>query len=104
MLGPDSSSAGKVALATATVTEDQRKSSRAWQLACWVTWAKEEDWPGKLDLYESAAYLRVSPASLRRATEVDRAGRAELPHQRIGAAYRISRRDLDSHGRVEGRS
>lgn len=103
MLDPRASLANQTAITSTNVTADQRKSTEAWQLACWVRWAKEEDWPGKLDLYEAAAYLRVSPASIRRATEVDRAGRAELPHQRIGAAYRFSRRDLDCHGRVEGR-
>jgi len=85
-------------------TEDQRKSAEEWQLAIWRRWPRHDDWPGKLDLYEFAAYLRVSPSTLRRATETDRADRAHLRHQRIGSAYRIDRRDLDTHGLVDGRN
>lgn len=81
----------------------KEKSSVAWQTDLWRCWPREEDWPARLDVYEAAAYLRISPDSIRRALILARDGRAKLPHQRVGSIYRIRRTDLNSLGRVEGR-
>lgn len=79
------------------------KSSAEWQEQCWVRWRTDDDWPFKLDVYEAAAYLRVSSDSIRRAMVTGRDGRAKLSHQRVGSVYRIRRGDLDNFGRVEAR-
>lgn len=84
-------------------SQAQIKASEAWQSGQWVRWPREEDWPAKLDIYEAAAYLRVSPDTIRRALIVARDGRARLAHQRLGAAYRIRKADLEVFGAVAGR-
>jgi len=81
----------------------REKSSTAWQDERWHRWPREEDWPARLDVYEAAAYLRLSPDSIRRALVPARDGRSKLAHQRIGSIYRIRRVDLDSFGKVEAR-
>jgi hypothetical protein len=71
----------------------------------WRKWAGENDWPGVLDLYEAAAFLRVDYKSIWRACQVGRSDhKARLRHQRIGSAYRIRRDDLVTLGRVEARA
>jgi hypothetical protein len=85
-------------------TADQRKSTEEFQLSLWSRWQQHELWPGTLDLYEAAAYLRLSPSSIRRATQTDQHGRAALPHQRFRSLYRFRRDDLDRFGRVEGQA
>jgi hypothetical protein len=80
----------------------RRSSALADEL--WTRWPKPEDWPGRLDLYEAAAYLRVNHKTVRRACLAGRDGRAALRHQRIGAQYRIAKRDLDTLGLVQGRA
>ncbi len=79
------------------------KTSEAWQCGPWARWPREEDWPAKLDIYEAAAYLRVSPDTIRRALIVARDGRAWLAHQRLGATCRIRKADLEVFGAVAGR-
>lgn len=79
------------------------KCSQAWQLAQWATWPAEELWPGRLDLYEAAAFKRVSWATVRRACQPDRNGRAALEHERIGTSYRIRKGALAKWGVVQAR-
>lgn len=79
------------------------KSTEEWQSALWIRWPSESMWPAKLDIYEAAAYLRVSPHTIRRFLAVARDGKARLAHQRVGAVYRIRRVDLDAIGSVAGR-
>ena len=85
-------------------SQAQIKASESWQGALWRRWPRGDCWPAKLDIYEAAAYLRVSPDTIRRALIVARDGRARLAHQRLGATYRIRKADLDTFGSVEGRS
>ena len=80
------------------------KISDAWQLKQWKLRTRAEDWPDVLDLYESAAYLRVSYNTVRAACLTDRNGKAQLQHQRIGTAYRIRRLNLDRLGAVPDRA
>lgn len=79
------------------------KSSDEWQSALWMRWPNESAWPVKLDIYEAAAYLRVSPDTIRRFLAVARDGKARLAHQRVGSVYRIRRVDLEALGSVAGR-
>ncbi len=79
------------------------KSSRDFQDILWKKWPAEADWPGRLDVYEAAAYCRVSPDLIRDALTTGRDGRAKLPHSRLGIVYRIRKADLDCFGRVLGR-
>jgi hypothetical protein len=81
-------------------TSAQIKSTEDWQLALWRRWPLEQDWPGILDIYEAAAYSRVSPASIRRATTPGRDGRARLAHRR--SPIRIRKADLDVYRLVPG--
>ena len=82
---------------------NREKSSALWQDELWRRWPREEEWPARLDVYEAAAYLRLSPDSIRRALVQARDGRAKLAHQRIGSIYRIRRVDLDAFGKVDAR-
>jgi len=84
-------------------TKAQLKAESRWQSSQWKKWPDKKDWPGTLDVYESAAYLRVSPDLLRSRLRPGRDRKAELGHQRIGGVYRIDRSDLDNLGRVLGR-
>lgn len=68
----------------------------SWQAALWQHWPRPEQWPALMDLCQAAAYLHVHPGTLRK-----KCAAAELRHQRVGAAYRITRADLDAYGRVE---
>lgn len=79
------------------------KASTAWQDQLWQNWPRDECWPAKMDVYEAAAYLRVSPDTIRRALAVARDGKARLAHQRLGSIYRIRKVDLDSFGVIGGR-
>lgn len=79
------------------------KCGEAWQLARWAAWPTEESWPGMMDLYEAAAFLRVHPMTIRRACQPDRKGNAAMSHQRVGSAYRISKRSLLAWGAVKSR-
>lgn len=85
-------------------TQAQLKASETWQNELWMRWPREECWPAKLDIYEAAAYLRVSPDTIRRAVVVARDGHARLAHQRLGAVYRIRKSDLDTFGMIQGRA
>lgn len=87
---------GRVAVA-------KQKATAAWQEELWRRWPREECWPAKLDVYEAAAYLRVSPDTIRRAVVVARDGKAKLAHQRLGSVYRFRKADLDEFGAVPGR-
>jgi excisionase family DNA binding protein len=78
------------------------KAEQIWQKEKWREWSHESDWPAFLDVYESAAYLRVSHHTIHRAVARDRSGRATLPHQRIGSKIRIRRCDLERFGHVPG--
>lgn len=81
------------------------KCSETWQLEQWAKWPLESSWPGMLDLYEAAAFLRVHPDTIRNSCQVARRdGKARLAHQRIGASYRISKKSLQTFGSVEQRS
>lgn len=90
--------------ALGTSTAAKIKASEAWQNRLWQNWPREECWPAKMDIYEAAAYLRVSPDTIRRAVIVARDGKARLAHQRLGAIYRIRKIDLDTFGVVPGRA
>ncbi len=79
------------------------KCSQAWQLQQWLKWPEESLWPGRLDLYEAAAFKRVSWATVRRACLPDANGRAALEHERMGSVYRIRKAVLVKWGRVEAR-
>lgn len=79
------------------------KATAEWQNDLWNRWPREDCWPAKMDVYEAAAYLRVSPDTIRRALIVARDGKARLAHQRLGALYRIRKIDLDVFGVVPGR-
>jgi hypothetical protein len=79
------------------------KSSRKFQIELWQQWPTEADWPGILDVYEAAAYRRVSPDMIRRALTLGRDSKSKLAHSRYGVAYRIRKVDLDNFGRVLGR-
>lgn len=79
------------------------RRSREYQEMLWRQWPSPEQWPGKLDLCEAAAYLRSDYSSIWEAAQVGKDGRAKLPHQRIGAKYIFNKRDLDAYGRVSGR-
>lgn len=80
------------------------KISESWQLEQWKLRTCAKDWPDVLDLYESAAYLRVSYNTVRAACMKDRNGKAQLRHQRIGTSYRIRRMNLDALGAVPDRA
>lgn len=80
------------------------KASAVWQAGLWERWPVENAWPAKLGIYEAAAYLRVSPDTIRRFLTVARDGKARLAHQRVGSVYRIRRADLDALGSVAGRT
>lgn len=84
-------------------TKAQLKAEGRWQEGLWGKWPSKEAWPAKLTVYEAAAYLRVSPDSIRTRLRPGRDRRAELAHQRIGTSYRIDRAELDNLGRVLGR-
>jgi excisionase family DNA binding protein len=90
-------------LSSPTGTSAKLKASSAWQEALWQRWTLEENWPAKMDVYEAAAYLRVSPDTIRRAVVVARDGKARLTHQRLGSVYRFRKSDLDAFGSVPGR-
>jgi hypothetical protein len=89
------------------------RESKRWQNAVmsslhdhdvlWRKWPRSEDWPGVLNLYEAAAYRRVSYLTIWRLCQKGRDGRARLAHQRIGSVYRISRAALDRFGLTPGR-
>lgn len=81
----------------------KEKRSREWQEMLWKHWPTPADWPGSLDVYEAAAFKRISEDTIRAASRPGRDGRAKLRHQRFGAAYRYSKSDLDQYGRVEAR-
>jgi excisionase family DNA binding protein len=85
------------------LTSAKLKASAAWQDALWRRWPREACWPAKMDVYEAAAYLRVSPDTIRRAVVVARDGRARLAHQRLRSVYRFRKADLDAFGAVPGR-
>jgi excisionase family DNA binding protein len=90
--------------AAGTNTAAKIKASQDWQDQLWKNWPPEECWPAKMDIYEAAAYLRVSPDTIRRAVIVARDGKARLAHQRLGSIYRIRKIDLDTFGVVAGRT
>ena len=79
------------------------KKSEAFSDALWAKWPTPAQWPGSLDLYEAAAYRRISYGTIWRACQIDRSGKAALSHQRFGTVYRISRAALDAFGVVAER-
>jgi hypothetical protein len=91
------------AAAASKSTAAKIKASSAWQDRLWQNWPRDECWPAKMDVYEAAAYLRVSPDTIRRALVVARDGKARLAHQRLGSIYRIRKIDLDLFGVIAGR-
>ena len=90
--------------AAASSTAAKIKASSTWQDRLWQNWPREECWPAKMDIYEAAAYLRVSPDTIRRAVVVARDGKARLAHQRLGSIFRIRKIDLDTFGVVPARA
>jgi len=90
--------------APTTVPSAKLKASATWQDALWRRWPREDCWPVKMDVYEAAAYLRISPDTIRRAVVIARDGRAKLAHQRLGSVYRFRKADLDAFGAVPGRN
>lgn len=81
------------------------RMSAAYAEGLWAKWPSPKQWPAVLDLYEAAAYLRVSYNYMWRLCQLGRDGKAQLAHRRIGALYRIARRDLDALGQAfEGRA
>lgn len=80
------------------------RKSREWQDAQWAKWPTAAHWPGSLDLYEAAAYLRCAYITLWRACQTGRDHKARLAHRRLGDGYRIAKADLDRFGRVEARA
>lgn len=93
------------AVAETRVRNPQRtlKSSREWQDAQWRKWPTPAHWPESLDVYEAAAYKRISPSSIIRASEPGRDGKAKLGHQRFGGIRRYSKATLDAFGVVPQR-
>ncbi len=87
------------------IYSEKFKRTAAFADSLWQKWPAESDWPGVLDLYEAAAFLRVDYKSVWRACKVGRTDKkARLAHQRIGTNYRIRRADLVALGRVEARA
>lgn len=84
-------------------TAAQIKATEEWQAGLWQKWPQENLWPVKMDVYEAAAYMRVSPDSIYRDLVQGRDGKAALQHQSVRGGYRIKRVDLDAHGLVKGR-
>jgi hypothetical protein len=80
------------------------KSSGEWQNLQWKKWPSYGDWPGYLDVYESAAYLRICPKFIRRrlCIVVDDNGErsAAIPHLRIGGIFRLNKEYLEHLGAV----
>ena len=83
---------------------DATKSSRAWQNELWRQRPRYSDWTGSLDVYESAAYLRISPKFIRQrlciVTDENHGIFAEIPHLRVGAVWRIKKEHLEQFGAV----
>jgi hypothetical protein len=75
-----------------------------YQLSLWARWPRPEDWPGRLDIYEAAAYLRVAYNTVWRACKPGRDGKACLAHQRLGDRTVICKGSLDRWGAVEQRA
>lgn len=93
-----------VQLAEAPMTARCKRSS-AFAEMLWRKWPRADDWPGVLDLYEAAAFLRVDYKSIWRACKVAKSdGKARLRHQRIGNSYRLDKADVAGFGRVEARA
>jgi len=99
----NSAGAGQCMAPATAVSAHKLKCSADWQDALWAKWTSPEAWPGVLDLYEAAAYLRISYDAVRDACIQARDGTAKLAHQRIGSSYRIRKLSLDRYGIVEGR-
>lgn len=85
-----------------TTVEFKRTAEFAEQL--WAKWPREADWPGVLDLYEAAAFCRVSYNTILRACQPGRDHKARLAHQRFGSIYRIKKAALERFGLVEERA
>jgi hypothetical protein len=79
------------------------KSSEQYRDTLWRKYPAIDNWPQILDIYEAAAFLRVSPDTIRRALTCGRDGKARLAHSRPAGIYRIRTSDLLAFGRVEGR-
>lgn len=90
--------------APTTVPSAKLKASVTCQDALWRRWPREDCWPAKMDVYEAAANLRVSPDTIRRAVVIARDGRAKLALQRLGSVYRFRKGDLDAFGAVPGQN
>jgi hypothetical protein len=81
----------------------KEKRSRIWQDMLWQHWPTPAQWPGTLDVFEAAAYKRLSEDTIRAAARPGRDRRAKLRHQRFGATYRFAKADLDTYGLVQAR-
>jgi excisionase family DNA binding protein len=86
------------------LTQAQKQATSAWQESLWAKWRTPEAWPDRLSVAEAAAYLRVSPDTIRRLVTLDRTGRARLAHQRIGVRIIIRKPSLDEVGMVNARN
>ena len=70
------------------------KQSIQYQDDLWRKWPRAEDWPAVLDIYKSAAYIRASYSYVWDNCQLDRDGRAALPHKRIAQDTESARRTL----------
>jgi len=81
---------------------DATKSSREWQNLQWKKWPNYDDWPDYLDVYESAAYLRICPKFIRQrlciVVDKNDGNLAEIPHLRVGAVWRIKKQHFEQFG------
>ena len=82
----------------------RHKRHRSFAVTLWEKWPTPAHWPGRMDLYEAAAYCRVDYKMIWRACQKASDGRARLSHQRFGTDYRITKDALDNFGLVKDRS
>ena len=86
----------------APVRVDQK--SREYQDSLWAKWPTPADWPGSLNIYEAAAYKRISYDTVWTACQCGSDGKSRLAHQRFGNTYRLAKAALDAFGAVKERS
>ncbi|WP_438482755.1 helix-turn-helix domain-containing protein [Oleiharenicola lentus] len=80
------------------------KVSREWQDQLWQHWPAAARWPGILGIYEAAAFLRISHATIRRLCTAGRDDKAKLRNQRVAGIFRIRKVDLENLGLIQERA